>query len=204
MAGVVLFHHAQGLTDGIEAFAGWLREAGHAVHTPDLYDGRVFADLESGVAHAESIGFDTILERGVAAAAGLGGGVVYAGFSLGVLPAQRLAQTLPEARGALLYHSAVPTAFFGGGWPREVPVQIHLMTDDPWDDGDSEAAEAICAEAADGTLARYPVSDHLFADPSLPGYDPGAAGLLLQRTLAFLDRIDRKPDQPGTSTTLPA
>jgi dienelactone hydrolase len=189
VADVVLFHHALGPTDGVAAFAGWLREAGHTVEVPDLYDGRVFGDLESGVSHAESIGFDTLIERGVAAADGLGGGRVYAGFSLGVLPAQRLAQTHPGARGALLYHSAVPTAFFGAGWPREVPVQIHLMTDDPWDDGDTEAAAAIADEADDAALFVYPVSNHLFADSGLPGYDPQAAGLLLQRTLAFLARV---------------
>jgi dienelactone hydrolase len=189
MAAVVLFHHALGPTEGVAAFAGWLREAGHTVHTPDLYGGRVFGDLEAGIAHAESIGFDTVTELGVAAADGLGDGLVFAGFSLGVLPAQRLAQTRRGARGALLYHSAVPTAFFGAGWPREVPVQVHLMANDPWDDGDAEAAEAICGDAGDGALFSYPVSDHLFADPSLPGYDPQAAGLLLDRTLAFLARV---------------
>jgi dienelactone hydrolase len=202
MAEVVLFHHALGRTDGIAVFAGWLREAGHTVHAPDLYDGRVFDDLEAGIAHAESIGFDTLIERGAVAAPG--DGLVYAGFSLGVLPAQRLAQTRPGARGALLYHAAVPTAFFGTGWPGEIPVQIHLMEDDPWDDGDAEAAAAICGEAGDGVLFRYPVASHLFADPSLPGYDPDATGLLVQRTLEFLDRIGRPPGHPGTGTTLPA
>jgi dienelactone hydrolase len=189
VADVVLFHHALGPTDGLAAFAGWLQEAGHTVATPDLYDGRVFDTLEEGVAFAESVGFDRLIERGAAAAAGLGDGRVYAGFSLGVLPAQRLAQTQPGALGALLYHSAAPTAFFGGGWPRAVPVQIHLMANDPYDEGDAEAAVAICDEAADGALYHYRVSDHLFADSSLPGYDPEAAGLVLQRTLEFLGRI---------------
>jgi len=42
MAEVILFHHAQGLTDGVGAFADDLRAAGHVVHTPDLYEGRTF------------------------------------------------------------------------------------------------------------------------------------------------------------------
>jgi hypothetical protein len=39
--------------------------------------------------------------------------VVYAGFSLGVLPAQSLAQTRSGALGALLFHSCVPVSEFG-------------------------------------------------------------------------------------------
>ncbi len=117
MAEIVLFHHAQGLTPGVLAFADELRRAGHVVHTPDLYDGYIAPSLDDGVAKAGSIGFDNILERGVRAADGLSEDVVYAGFSLGVMPAQKLAQTRPGARGALLFESCVPTSEFGPGWP---------------------------------------------------------------------------------------
>ena len=101
MAELILFHHAQGLTAGVARFADLIREAGHAVHTPDLYDGETFPDIPSGVAHAEAIGFEVVIERGSAAAAELPRDLVYAGFSLGVLPAQKLAQTRSGARGAL-------------------------------------------------------------------------------------------------------
>ncbi len=49
MTEIVLFHHAQGLTPGIDAFADELRRAGHTVHTPDLYDGHTFDTLEEGL-----------------------------------------------------------------------------------------------------------------------------------------------------------
>jgi len=186
MAEVVLFHHALGLTPGVAAFADALRGAGHLVHTPDLYEGQVFTDLDEGVAHAGAVGFDTVIDRGAAAVAGLPGSLVYAGFSLGVLPAQRLAQTRPGARGALLYHSAAPTGMFGAPWPEGVPAQIHFMADDPWAAADAEAARALCDEAPDAELFVYPGSAHLFADAGLPDYDPDAAALLLSRTLAFL------------------
>src|ERR1700754_1021925 len=104
MAEVILFHHAQGLTDGVKAFADDLRRAGHVVHLPDLYEGRTFGTLAEGMAHVEELGFGTISGRGQAAAASLPGEIVYAGMSLGVLPAQMLAQTTPGARGALLLH----------------------------------------------------------------------------------------------------
>jgi dienelactone hydrolase len=187
MAEVVLFHHTQGLTPGVHAFAGQLRSAGHAVHTPDLLDGRTFDTVEEGVSHAEELGFDQVTERGVRAAGALPAELVYAGFSLGVLPAQKLAQTRPGARGALLFHSCVPVSEFSAAWPDAVPVQVHAMSADPLFIGeDSDAARALVDHAKDSELFLYPGEQHLFADSSLPSYDPDAAALLTQRVLDFL------------------
>ena len=193
MAEVALFHHAQGLTPGVAAFAGELRKAGHTVHAPDLFEGRTFGTVEEGVAHAQEIGFGKVLERGIRAVEGLPAGLVYAGFSLGVLPAQRLAQTRAGARGALLIHACLPVSEFGPSWPEGVPVQVHAMDADPFfvGDGDIDAARALVGEAEDGELFLYPGDRHLFADGSLPSYDADAAALLGGRVLAFLDRIDR-------------
>jgi dienelactone hydrolase len=188
MAEVLLFHHAQGQTTGFLAFADELRRAGHTVHAPDLYDGRTFVSLDEGVEYAGQIGFDEIIERGVLAADGLPGELVYSGFSLGVLPAQKLAQTRAGARGALLFHSCVPTSQFASSWPADVPVQVHAMAADPWfvDEGDLEAARALVESAAHAELFLYPGDQHLFADAGLPSYDANAAALLRQRVLAFL------------------
>ena len=71
MADVLMFHHAQGLTPGVWALADELRGAGHVVHAPDLYDGKTYATLDDGIAHAAEVGFGEILERGVRAAEGL-------------------------------------------------------------------------------------------------------------------------------------
>ncbi|MDI3423500.1 dienelactone hydrolase family protein [Streptomyces luteolus] len=190
MSEVLLFHHAQGLTKGVQGFADELRRAGHTTHVPDLYEGRVFGTLEEGIAHAQEVGFGTILERGAAAAEGLPVGLVLAGFSLGVLPAQRLAQTRAGARGALLFHSCVPEGEFGM-WPPAVPVQIHGMDADPVfvGEGDIEAARALAASAPDAEFFLYAGGGHLFADSSLPEYDEDAARLLTRRTLEFLARL---------------
>jgi hypothetical protein len=108
MAEVVLFHHAQGLTPGVVAFAGELRRAGHTVHTLDLFEGRKFATIEEGMGYAEQIGFpDEVIVRGARTVEGLPTELVYAGFSLGVVPAQKLAQTRPGALGALLFYSCL-------------------------------------------------------------------------------------------------
>jgi dienelactone hydrolase len=188
MVEMLLFHHAQGLTDGIRAFADEVRSAGHVVHTPDLYDGRTFVALGDGVAHAAEIGFDELTARGLRAAGELGEGLVYAGFSLGVLPAQRLAQTRSGARGALLLESFVPPTEFGTSWPAGVPVQVHGMDADPYfaDEGDLAAARDFVAATPQAELFEYRGDRHLFADSSLTSFEPEAAELLRSRVLAFL------------------
>jgi dienelactone hydrolase len=189
MTTVLLFHHAQGQTTGFLDFADELRAAGHTVHAPDLYDGNTFDDLGEGVAYAQKVGFPEIIRRGTAAAEGLPADVVDAGFSLGVLPAQSLAQRRPGARGAIFYHAAIPASEFDSPWPKGVPLQIHMMDADPETAEDRPAAEALVQEVDDAELFMYPGSGHLFADASLGDYDEQAAGLLKERTLAFLQRV---------------
>jgi len=188
MAEVVLFHHAQGLTPGVVAFADELRRAGHTVHTPDLFGGRTFGTLEEGMQYAEEIGFPEVIARGARAVEGLPAGLVYAGFSLGVLPAQMLAQTRPGARGALLFYSCVPVSEFGPAWPDGVPVQVHGMDADPFfvGEGDIDAARELVEQAKDAELFLYPGDQHYFADSSLPSYDADATARLIQRVLDFL------------------
>ena len=163
------------------------------MHAPDLYDGRIFTDLSDGVRYAEEVGFDTIIERGRLAAESLTSEIVYAGFSLGVLPAQMLAQTRPGTRGALLFHSCIPTSEFGRPWPQGVPLQIHMMDADEWvlpPNQDLEAARQLAKTVESGQLFLYPGNRHLFADSGLPDYDDKAAALLTERVLSFLDTID--------------
>jgi dienelactone hydrolase len=188
MAEVLLFHHAQGQTEGFKTFADELRSGGHTVHTPDLFDGRTFPSIEEGMAYASEIGFpEEVIERGERAANELTDELVYAGFSLGVLPAQKLAQTRAGARGALLFYSCVPTEFFGP-WPADVPVQIHGMDADPIfvGEGDVDAARELVESTDKAELYLYPGDQHYFADSSLPSYDPDATALLTQRVLEFL------------------
>jgi dienelactone hydrolase len=191
MVEMVLFHHAHGLTPGVRDFAAQIRQAGHVVHVPDLYDERVFDDLVTGLEYAQEVGFGTLLDRGRLAAEGLPSDLVYAGFSLGVMPAQLLAQTRPGARGALFFHSCVPVSEFGTSWPELLPVQIHGMDGDEFfvDEGDLDAARDLVATASNAELFLYPGKHHLFADSSLPSYDQQAARLLTERALRFLDAV---------------
>jgi len=191
MTEVVLFHHAQGLTPGVAAFADELRRAGHRVHTPDLFDGRTFGSIDEGLGYVQELGFGEVIDRGARAVEGLPAELVYAGFSLGVVAAQKLAQTRPGARGALLFYSCVPVTEFSAEWPKGVPVQVHGMDKDPIfvEEGDIDAARALVAEAEDGELFLYPGDQHYFADSSLPSFDPDATALLTRRVLSFLSAI---------------
>jgi dienelactone hydrolase len=188
MAEILLFHHAQGLTRGCLALADELRGAGHVVHAPDLYDGKTFAELDDGIGYAREVGFDTVQERGVRAADGLPDELFYVGMSLGAMPAQRLAQTRPGAKGVVLLHASVPPSEFGGPWPEGVPLQIHTMEDDEL--GDVDVARELAATVEGAQVFLYPGDRHLFTDSSLPAYDEAAATLVTQRVLAFLEGIE--------------
>jgi dienelactone hydrolase len=195
MADVVLFHHVQGLTDGVRSFADQLRAGGHVVHTPDLFGGERPATIDDGIALVQSIGDDELTERADRAVADLSASLVYAGFSFGGATAQRLAQTRPGTRGALLYEACLPISgeWAIGPWPDGVPVQIHGMDKDPFFalEGDIDAArelvETVGPELAE--LFVYPGDRHLFTDSSLSSYDADATALVINRSREFLDRV---------------
>ncbi len=195
MARVVLFHHVQGLTDGVRAFAATLAASGHTVHTPDLFDGERPATVADGVALVDMVGSEALSQRAEQTVTDLPQDLVYAGFSFGAATAQRLAQTRPGARGALLYESCLPVSgeWAIGPWPDGVPVQIHGMDNDPFFalEGDIDAARDLVATvgAELAELFVYPGDQHLFSDSSLPSYDPDAAVLVLKRSQEFLNRI---------------
>jgi dienelactone hydrolase len=195
MAEVVIFHHVQGLTDGVRAFAAELRAGGHTVHTPDLFEGDRPATIDDGVAYVQRVGDEVLGQRADRAVADLPAGLVYAGFSWGESVAQRFSQTRPGARGALLYEACIPITgeWAFGPWPDGVPAQIHGMEKDPYFglEGDLDAAREL-VETVGPQLAQlfvYPGDKHLFTDSSLPSYDADARALVLERSLSFLDRL---------------
>jgi dienelactone hydrolase len=202
MTEVVLYHHVQGLTEGVRSFADDLRQAGHSVHTPDLFDGRTFDTIEEGMEFARETGFGALGERGLATAEGIRLDVVYAGFSFGVMVAQQLAQTRPGARGALLMSACLPVSEFGDAWPEAVPVQVHGKDADPFFVEDLEAAQALVDSTNQAELFLYPGEEHLFADSSLPAHDPGAAALLTERVLAFLETVQATSRERSSSASV--
>lgn len=192
MADIVLFHHAQGLRPDVRAWADSLREAGHEVWTPDLFEGATFDRLEDGVAFRDETGIPELMRRATEALEKLPAELVYAGFSMGAVPAQSLAATRPGARAAVLMHGVVPLETIGvEAWPGGVHVQAHYKIGDPWVDaaGVESFEISVRASGAPIEIYTYPGDGHLFADPDGPDYDRAAAELMLGRELAFLERL---------------
>ncbi|MGL4176462.1 MAG: dienelactone hydrolase family protein [Dermatophilaceae bacterium] len=191
VAEILLFHHVQGLTGGVRRLADELRAAGHTVHSPDLFGGATYGSVDDGFSAVTALGDGAATRWADQAVADLPAELVYAGISLGVVQAQRLAQTRPGARGALLLEACLPASAFGTGWPAEVPVQVHGMEHDPFFglEGDLDAARELVAKADSGELFVYPGDVHLFTDSSLPSYDDAATAQVVERALAFVARI---------------
>lgn len=198
MVEMVLFHSALGLRPAVTAAADRLRAAGHTVHAPDYYDGEVFGDLEEGLRKRDDLGYAEIARRATEAVAGLPAGLVFAGFSLGAVPAELLAAGRPGALGAVLMYAAIPVEEFGefgvDRWPEGVPLQVHYAAEDPWVEVEEVAAlgDAVGRAGAAFEEHTYPGSGHLFADPDLPEYDRSLSEAMWERVLAFLDRVDAR------------
>lgn len=188
MSEILLFHHALGLTDGVRWFADRLTDAGHEVHTPDLFDGRTFAGLEAGVAHAEQdVGVDGILQRADEAATAHPEATAFLGISLGAMPAYRLAQTRAHARACVTVSAALPVDYFAPRWPDGVALDLHLKSADPWGEEDLPVAWALAGTVAE--LYEYAGGQHLFTEYGHPDFDPAATELVLTRTLETLERV---------------
>jgi dienelactone hydrolase len=200
MAEVVLFHSVLGLRPGVLGAAERLREAGHTVHTPDLFDGDVFDNIDDGMRKEENLGSPEIARRSTEAVAGLPDGLVFAGFSMGIAYAEWLAASRPGALGAVLMHGAVPVEalieYFGvERWPEGVPVQVHYAADDPWVEAEQEVVplgNAVRDTGAEFEAYVYPGSGHLFADSDYFEYDRASSKTMWKRVIAFLDRIDAR------------
>lgn len=187
MTTLALFHSALGLRPSVLRLAEELRQHGHVVHTPDLFDGEVFDDLEQGAAKRDALGIRTLLQRADAAVADLPDDVVYAGLSMGAAAAQMLALTRPGAKGVALLHGALPLAPFGvEHWPDGLPVQLHLSPGDPWVDDDGVAA--FVAQVPPDLLERidHPGTGHLFTDADDPDHDADASARVTAALLRFL------------------
>ncbi|MCF6523047.1 dienelactone hydrolase family protein [Streptomyces sp. JJ36] len=190
MATVVLFHSAYGLRPAVQQAADRMREAGHTVHVPDLYEGRSAGTVEEGMALHDEIGRDELLMRAITATAPHSEhGLVYAGLSLGGAVAQTLALGDTRARGLLLFHGTSDIAEDAS--VDELPVQLHVADPDPFEPHDWLNAWYLRMQRAGAEVEvhRYPGAGHLYTDPGLDDHDAEAAELTWRTALGFLDEL---------------
>ncbi|MFC5662031.1 dienelactone hydrolase family protein [Kitasatospora misakiensis] len=194
MAQILLLHSVYGLRPAVHTAADRLRAAGHTVHTPDLFEGKTFDDIEAGMAYKEEVGSDELLRRAVAAAAPLlasGATLVYAGFSLGGALAQNLALADENARGLLLLHG---TSDIREDAASSIPVHLHVAEPDPFEPEDWLNAWYLNMRkiGTDVEIHRYHGAGHVFTDEDLPDYDAEAADQTWAVALAFLTELDEE------------
>ena len=143
MVEVVLFHHVQGLTDGVRAFADGLRTGGHTVHTPDLFDGELPATVQDGIAHVQGLGEELLRDRAQEAVDDLPSDLVYAGFSFGVMMYFWLTGVAPDPAGKAIQDLASLPHKPGPLWAGLAAVVARAMQKEParrWKSAEEMAA----------------------------------------------------------------
>jgi len=105
MAHVALFHSMLGLRPAERLAAERLRQAGHLVTTPDLYDGRTATTMDEGYALMNDLGWPAITQRARDAMLGVPADAVLMGFSMGVGVVGTLWPERPQTVAVVLLHA---------------------------------------------------------------------------------------------------
>ncbi|MEU7783586.1 dienelactone hydrolase family protein [Amycolatopsis sp. NPDC049159] len=189
MSDVVVFHSVLGLRPVELGFADRLRAAGHAVTTPDLYDGRTAPDIEAGFALKDAVGWETITRRARDAVRDLPPATVLVGVSMGAGVVETVLPHRPATAGVLLLHALgnLPAAARPG-----LPVEVHVADPDPIAPPAQVAAwrAATARVGADARVHTYPGIGHFYTDPDGPDHDEAAAERTWERVLEFLRRTE--------------
>lgn len=188
--GLVMIQEIFGLTAQMKRCADRYAAAGYRVVLPAMFDrvepGLVlgYTDFQTGGKAAMSIEEAAVLADVEAArkAAAEAGPVAIMGFCWGGTVAYQAASSLSFA---------CAVSYYGGGIGRlldrlqpGIPVQYHFGGEDHFIP--PEMIERIRAADPGGAFYVYAGAGHGFACDDREGYDPQAAALAEQRTLAFL------------------
>ena len=196
-AGVLVLHAWWGLNDTIKAFCTRLAESGFIAFAPDLYHSKVADTIPGAEALGAALDANHLHAKAEIAAAALfihertgksEEGLAVIGFSLGAYYALELAASNPEyIRSVVLFYGtgggdfsnsrAAYLGHFAGNDPYEPPANV------------DELEASLQSAGRQVTFHRYPGTGHWFFEPDRPqAYNPQAASLAWERTLAFLKR----------------
>jgi carboxymethylenebutenolidase len=196
--GVLVLHAWWGLNETMRAFCTRLAAEGFVVFAPDLYHGKVADTIAGAEALGQALDANHLQARAEIAGAarflheraGLSGGLAVIGFSLGAYYALDLAAADPEhIHSVVLFYGSGPGDFskaraaylghFAGEDEYEPPANVDGLE------------EALRRAGRPVTFYRYRDAGHWFFEPDRPqAYDPAAASLAWERTLAFLKRSE--------------
>lgn len=195
MAQLLLLHHALGVTSALRRLADRFEDAGHDVVVPDLFESRVFASVEEGMEHVESVGIETLAGLGEDAASDMQPGFVVCGISLGAIAAMRAGVSNDAVAAVVVASACIPEEYIGGPWPRTLPLRVVASREDAMfrDEGDLEAATEYTHSAQQAKLKLMPGREHLFVEADDPE-STAATEWLVETVMRFLDRVDA--DQP--------
>ncbi len=199
--GVVVLHAWWGLTEPFRQVCDRLAEAGFVALAPDLYRGKATASVEEADALGSAL--DQQVERwrgdirgaiqflrqheGTNLADGRGK-VAIIGFSLGGSYALDMSVNMPEEIAAVVsFYDAYP----GLDYRRAQAAYLcHFAEDDQFVPAQKVAKleQNLHAAGRQAAVYTYPGTKHWFFEANRPdAYDPAAAALAWERTLAFLN-----------------
>ena len=191
--GVLVLHAWWGLNDTIKDLCRRLSESGLVAFAPDLYHGKVADDIPGAKALSNALDSDQACAEVAKAAAFLderagqpGRGLAVIGLSLGAYMALDLSETHPEhVRSVVVFYGTGPTEF-----SRSRAAYLgHFAESDEFEPKSSvdELEEALRRAGRPVTFHHYAGTGHWFFEPDRAQvYNPAAANLAWDRTLAFL------------------
>ncbi len=191
--GVLVLHAWWGLNDTFKTVCNRLAEAGFVAFAPDLYHGKAtdqiaeaesLADaLDAGQARADLAAAISFLQE---RAGSSDSGLAVVGFSMGANLALDLSVTDPDTiRSVVLFYGTG-----GGDFSKSRASYLgHFAEADEFEPlSDVERLEESIKRAGrPATFYIYSGTGHWFFEPERPqAYNPAAADLAWERTLAFL------------------
>lgn len=192
--GVLVLHAWWGLNPFMRALCDQLAQAGFVAAAPDLYgSGQTAQTIEEAKHLVET--YEGAKTETIALAAAdflsqhpavTGPAIGAIGFSFGAAWALVLSQARPEAvRAVALFYGTYVVNFDQA----RAAYLGHFAPDDEWEPRESieEMEQAMRAAGREATIHFYPGAGHWFFEADRPEhYQPEAADLAWQRTLAFL------------------
>lgn len=192
---VVLIHEWWGVNDHIRSLLDRLAAAGFLAMAPDLYHGKVTRDPKEAEKLMRALDWSKAIDEIAGAARYLlnhprsNGKVGVIGFCMGGALSFAAATQIPEFAAVVPFYGVPPAS--QADWSKvRAPIMAHFARRDQWASVDS-ARDIQAQLQAHGQSMELHVydADHAFMNDTRPEvYNPTAAKLAWERTVAFLHR----------------